>query len=341
MSTNNNISNIYRDNEHKVDNNFADHIREKAAMEQMSVSNMALKEIHRFRDVTFWVNTQYDGSQLRLRNNDGKVITKLKKNAKINIVDPSVATDGVVRDQPDNDRGQGPDDSHIFVLVEADAADTEAGGNGKVQWWVSTEYIQSLGEPEPAPVVETIPPLIEPIVAPEEKPEEWTYPEGKEPFPGEPDPFKVVDEAKKDTPESPKPRPDILKPIETPVKKSETPISNTVNTVEAVDREYRAVSPVPVTQAPANGSSAPTENKSLFQKTNDKIISFWRGVARFVLSPWKKNIQLANGLFEEKTTTTTQNGNLVIKPTISDKTTTETPQTEKKEEPKVTTNPEE
>lgn len=34
---------------------------------------------------------------------------------------------------PDDDRNRGTPDEHIFVKVEADAADTEKGGTGTVQ----------------------------------------------------------------------------------------------------------------------------------------------------------------------------------------------------------------
>lgn len=53
MANTNTIPDIYRDNEHKVDNNFADKIREKARAETKSVAEVAHAEVQRLRDVTF------------------------------------------------------------------------------------------------------------------------------------------------------------------------------------------------------------------------------------------------------------------------------------------------
>lgn len=324
MANTNTIPDPYRDNEANV-KNFADHIREKAALEQISVRDMASREISRFRDVTFWVNTQYGGSQLRLRDSDGKVISKLKKGAKINILNSSVALDS-----PDNDRGQWPDDSHIFVLVEANAADTEAGGKEgeKVQGWVSTEYIQQLGEPEPIPVPEPIPQLIVPIAPLEEKPEEWVYPEAEE--------EKVI-------PEPPKPRPDILKPIpeetekpnsvqapdkkyvEVPTppvvpvapEKSESETREKPNTVQAPDKQYQPV-PVP-TNTPNTQPTNETEKPNSVQIGTEKPVvekKKWL-FEKFI----DANVALYNwvtgdkGIVSKQSTTTTKSGELEVKPT--------------------------
>jgi hypothetical protein len=143
MANTNTIPDIYRDNEHKVDNNFADKIREKARAETKSVAEVAHAEVQRLRDVTFWVNTEHGWSQLRLRDGDtNAVITKFKPGAKLRIL-----ADAWHSNMPDDDRNRGTPDEHIFVKVEADAADTEKGGTGTVQWWVSTEYIKNLSDP--------------------------------------------------------------------------------------------------------------------------------------------------------------------------------------------------
>ncbi len=42
----------YRDNEQHVDN-FADHLREKAAIEQRNIVDITTEEMHRFKDVMF------------------------------------------------------------------------------------------------------------------------------------------------------------------------------------------------------------------------------------------------------------------------------------------------
>jgi len=42
----------YRDNEKHVDN-FADHLREKAAIEQKNITFVAADEVRRFKDVMF------------------------------------------------------------------------------------------------------------------------------------------------------------------------------------------------------------------------------------------------------------------------------------------------
>lgn len=42
----------YRDNEQHVDN-FADHLREKAAIEQKNIVDITADEMHRFKDVMF------------------------------------------------------------------------------------------------------------------------------------------------------------------------------------------------------------------------------------------------------------------------------------------------
>lgn len=42
----------YRDNEAQV-NNFADHLRQKAAQEQRNIADITGEEMHRFKDVMF------------------------------------------------------------------------------------------------------------------------------------------------------------------------------------------------------------------------------------------------------------------------------------------------
>lgn len=116
----------YRDNEKHVDN-FADHLRQTAARDKKDIVDIAAEEAHRFRDVMFGVNTEHDGAQLRLRDNYGKVITKLKEGAQLKIIGEKLAQ------TIDNDRNKGAPDDHIWVEIETDAAATEKGGTGKVR----------------------------------------------------------------------------------------------------------------------------------------------------------------------------------------------------------------
>ncbi len=56
----------YRDNESRV-TNFADTIRESAAKEKADITATAKKQLERYKDVSFTVNTEKDGYQLRIR----------------------------------------------------------------------------------------------------------------------------------------------------------------------------------------------------------------------------------------------------------------------------------
>lgn len=74
------------------------------------------------------MNTQYGGAQLRLRDDHGKVISKLKQGAQFKIVGEKGPAQTI-----DDDGNTGNPDEHIWVEVEVDAAQTEAGGNGTVR----------------------------------------------------------------------------------------------------------------------------------------------------------------------------------------------------------------
>ncbi len=362
----------YRDNEKHVDN-FADHLRQKAVQEQRNIADITGEEMHRFKDVMFWVNTQHGGSQLRLRDDHGKVISKLKAGAQFKILWNGVAT-------IDNDRNKSMPDEHIWVEVEVDAANTEAGGTGPVRWWVSTEYIQSLSEP----IEPVAPKPLDPVL---DNPDSW----------GD------------DVPEPPKPNPEVVKPKTEETEKpgtlqspdasytevpaapvSQTPVNETEKpgNLQSPDAKYTEVPtpPVSATQTPetqktekpgtlqspdTKHTEAPTVNpqtppptnetekpgtvqfapeetrattpepekkKWFFSSLNDTLNNFYTDVYRKITG-WKPVVS-------EQSTTTTNSGELVIKPANADEkpattvpetvTTPETPQPEKK---KIVTDP--
>jgi hypothetical protein len=334
------VPDIYRDNEKHVEN-FADHIRQKAQIERKTVEEIARDEVHRFRDIMFWVNTQYDGSQLRIRNLDWSVLTKLKKGAQINIVDTNATFS-----YPDNDRWQGHDDAHVFVFIEANEADTEAGGTGKVRWWVSTEYIQSLSEPvEPPELV--IPPEVEP-----ELPPAW---EKELPKPPEPNPDvlkpKTEETEKPGTLQSPDSRyTEVLPPPVSPTQTPETQKTEKPGTLQSPNSKYtEAPTTTPQKPKPTNENEKPgavqfapekpiPEKKWFFWSLNDALNNFHIGVYNTY-----KRITGGEPVISEESTTTTNSGELVIKPAnAGEKPTTTAPESVEKpelEKKKIVTDP--
>lgn len=300
----------YRDNEAKVIN-FADHIRETAINEKKTVIQAAEKEIDRFQGVMFWVNTQYGGTQLRLRDGNGKVITKLKPGTQLKIM-------GDFAQSMDDDRNKGNPDEHIWVQVEVDAADTEAGGTGKIKWWVSTEYIKSLSEPVKTEIIEQ--PILDPIL---DNPESWgeEVPDVPEPPAPNPDTIKPVEETEKpNTVQTPdKKYVEVPTPPVVPVapEKSESETREKPNTVQAPDKQYQPV-PVP-TNTPNTQPANETEKPNSVQIGTEKPVAEKKKwlFGRFI----DANVALYNwvtgdkGIVSKESTTTTKSGELEVKPT--------------------------
>lgn len=340
----------YRDNEQYVDN-FADHLREKAAIEQKNIVDITAEEMHRFKDVMFWVNTQHSGAQLRLRDDHGKVISKIKEGAQLKIVGNHHAT-------VDDDGAPGHPDEHIWVEVEVDAAQTEAGGTGPIRWWVSTEYINALREPDPVldspeswgedvpKPPKPNPEVVKPKTEETEKPGTLQSPDASY--------VEVPPATVSQTPTSETEKPGTLQspntsynevptPPVSPAQTPETQKTEKPGTLQSPDTSHTEAptanpqTPTPTTEdeKPGTVQFAPEETKTptpepekkkwFFWSLNDTLNNFYIGVYKKITG-WKP-------IVSEQSTTTTDGGDLVVKPAnTGEKPTTTAPETVEKSE---------